>query len=58
MPTSRLILLTGSHSTPAPARGGQTLADKLQRLVLEQPRIAWQIEQLLDVFLAPAGGAK
>jgi hypothetical protein len=40
-----------------PARGGQNLADKLQRLCLEQPRVAVQIERLVDVFLATEGGA-
>lgn len=41
-----------------PARGGQNLADKLQRLILEQPRVAVQLEQLVDVFLATEGGAR
>ena len=38
-----------------PTRGGQTLADKLQRLVLEQPRVATQIERLVDEFLERDG---
>jgi hypothetical protein len=41
------------RSTPATS----SLAGKLQRLVLEQPRAAAQIEQLVDVFLASTEGA-
>ena len=43
----------------APAPGtGQRLADKLQRLCLEQPRVVAQLEHLVDVFLAPDGVAR
>jgi hypothetical protein len=39
---------------PAAPRSG-SLADKLQRLVLEQPRAAVQLEQLVDILLVADG---
>ena len=42
---------------PTPG-AGQPLVDKLQRLVLEHPRVASQLEHLCDVWLAPAGGGR
>ena len=57
-------MITTNHSArvfelvkpPARAVGtGQRLADKLQRLCLEQPRVVAQLEQLVDVFLVRDG---
>lgn len=41
-------------TAPAAPRTG-SLADKIQRLCLEHARLAVQIEQLIDILLAPDG---
>lgn len=40
---------------PSPTSPSQRLADKLQRLCLEHPRVVVQLEHLVDVFLVPKG---